>query len=397
MPKKPQVKKPIKKSKSSYKSSRKSSSRRKKNHRGEFNLRPYLYALAFLIVGGFLFISLYVFFEKANGKKESTQVTATKDSGNTKLIPKASIPNAVTKQLPKDIIPETKPLNEKLLPSGSPKDIVPETKPSNDIIPNDALPSPTIPKDVLPEEKPKVEVLNLEQKSADIKPIFTEQKGPKIAIVIDDVGVDLNRSARAIKLPKEITLSFLAYGKNIKEQTQKARDKGHELLVHIPMEAISGKDAGPKTLLVKSSNKDLKEHLHWHLSQFDGFIGINNHMGSKFTAAKEPLQKIMTDIKTRKLFFLDSKTAFKSLVPELAKECKVPCIERDVFIDHDPTSKAIETQLKLIEEIALKNGTAIAIGHPKDETLKALEKWIPTLSKKGYNLVPLSALVLPWQ
>jgi uncharacterized protein len=397
MPKKPQPKKPIKKSKSSYKSPRKSSSGRKKNHRGEFNLRPYLYALAFLIVGGFLFISLYVFFEKANGKKESTQVTAIKKPGITKPIPKTPAPNIAIKQSPKDVVPETKPLNEKTLSPESPKDIVPETKPSNDIIPNDIQTSSTPPKDILPEEKPKVEVFNLEQKSVDIKPVFTEQKGPKIAIVIDDVGVDLNRSKRAIALPKEITLSFLAYGKNIKEQTQKARDKGHELLVHVPMEAISGKDAGPKTLLVKSSDKDLKEHLHWHLSQFDGFIGINNHMGSKFTASKEPLQKIMTDIKSRKLFFLDSKTASKSLVPELAKECKVPCIERDIFIDHDPTPKAIETQLKLIEEIALKNGIAIAIGHPKDETLKALEKWIPTLSKKGYNLVPLSALVLPWQ
>ncbi|MDP1974900.1 MAG: divergent polysaccharide deacetylase family protein [Alphaproteobacteria bacterium] len=388
MPKKPQPKKTTKKSKSSYKATRKSTSGRKKNHRGDFNFKPYLYALAFLFVGGFLFVSLYVFFEKANAKKESTQIVEIKKPAATKSISKVS---SLT-QSPKDIVPEAKPLNEKSVTLDSPKDILPETKPSNEMVV-----ATEQPKNVLPEDKPKVEVFTLDPKIAAIQPVFTEQKGPKIAIVIDDVGVDFNRSARAIALPKEVTLSFLAYASKIKEQTKIARDKGHELLVHVPMEADSGKDAGLKTLLVKSSDKDLKEHLQWHLSQFDGFIGINNHMGSKFTASKEPLQKLMEDIKARKLFFLDSKTTMKSLVPELAKECKVPCIERDVFLDHDPTLKAIEIQLKLVEDIALKNGIAIAIGHPKDDTLNALEKWIPTLMKKGYNLVPVSALVLPWQ
>lgn len=391
-PKKSKPKKTTQKSKSSYKKS----SVRKKNHREDFNYKPYLYALAFLFVGGFLFVALYVFFEKANGKKESVSVVTNKDSVVVKPASKAPAPRI----MPKDIVPETKPMNETQIP----KDVVPESKPTNETqVPKDVVPEskPTndslISKDVVPEEKPKIEILKLEQKIADMKPVFTEQKGPKIAIVIDDVGIDLKRSVRAIALPKEVTLSFLAYANNIKEQTKKARDKGHELLVHVPMEADSGKNPGLKALLVKSSDKDLKEHLQWHLSQFDGFIGINNHMGSKFTASKEPLQKIMADIKARNLFFLDSKTTGKSLVPALAKECKVPCIERDVFLDHDPSLKAIETQLKLLEDVAQKNGLAIAIGHPKEETLKALEKWIPTLSKKGYNLVPLSALILPWQ
>ncbi|MDP1723317.1 MAG: divergent polysaccharide deacetylase family protein [Alphaproteobacteria bacterium] len=387
MPKKPQPKKTTKKSKSSYKATRKSTAGRKKNHRGDFNFKPYLYALAFLFVGGFLFVSLYVFFEKANAKKESTQTVEKKPAV---IKPVSKVPSLT--QSPKDIVPEVKPSNERSLSSDSPKSILPEVKPSNEV----AVATEQL-KNVLPEEKPKIEVFTLDPKIAMMQPVFTEQKGPKIAIVIDDVGVDFNRSARAIALPKEVTLSFLAYASKIKEQTKIARDKGHELLVHVPMEADSGKDAGLKSLLVKSSDKDLKEHLYWHLSQFDGYIGINNHMGSKFTSSKEPLQKVMADIKSRKLFFLDSKTTMKSLVPELAKECKVPCIERDVFLDHDPTLKAIEIQLKLVEDIALKNGIAIAIGHPKDDTLNALEKWIPTLMKKGYNLVPLSSLVLPWQ
>ncbi|MBT5456775.1 MAG: divergent polysaccharide deacetylase family protein, partial [Rhodospirillaceae bacterium] len=35
----------------------------------------------------------------------------------------------------------------------------------------------------------------------------------------------------------------------------------------------------------------------------------------------------------------------------------------------------------------------IAIGHPYDTTISALKKWLPTLSPRGFILVPVSAIV----
>jgi polysaccharide deacetylase 2 family uncharacterized protein YibQ len=350
--------KKIKQRKTSPKTNtKKKNSKRKKTSPVVFNYKPYLYALAFLFVGGFLFVSFYVFFEKSNSKKEM----APKKTQQISQIQPVQKPDLSTKPILQQNI-----------------SIFPEVKPQL-------------------EEKKEIPQIVVTSPLPDIKPVHIVPKNPQIAIVLDDMGVDIKRSARAMSLPKEINLSFLAYSKQIQEQTKKARDKGHELLVHIPMEANSGKDAGYKTLLVKDSEKILQSNLDWHLSQFEGYIGINNHMGSKFTSQKESLQKIMNKVKEKKLFFLDSKTSNATLVPNIAKECGVPCIEREIFLDHVVTSKAIQGQLKLLEEVATKKGFAIAIGHPKDETLTELEKWIPTLQQKGYNLVPISALVLPWQ
>jgi len=108
---------------------------------------------------------------------------------------------------------------------------------------------------------------------------------PRIAVVIDDLGLDHARSARAIALPAPLTLAFLPYAMDLGSQTEAARKAGHELLVHVPMEPIGkSNDAGPSPLDVGMSAEAVLQRLRWDLSRFDGYVGIDNHMGSRFTA-----------------------------------------------------------------------------------------------------------------
>ena len=66
---------------------------------------------------------------------------------------------------------------------------------------------------------------------------------------------------------------------------------------------------------------------------------------------------------------------------------------RDVFLDNDRTASKIAMRLAETERIARRRGYAIAIGHPHDSTLSALENWIPAVKRRGFVLVPLSAIV----
>ncbi len=217
---------------------------------------------------------------------------------------------------------------------------------------------------------------------------------PLVAIVLDDVGLDRARTAAAIRLPGPVTLSFMTYANDLAEQTGAARLAGHELLLHVPMEAVDRReDPGPHALFTSLSRDEIVERLRWGLDRFAGYVGINNHMGSKFTADSQSMAPVIAELHARGLLFLDSRTTPRSVGFRLAAADGVPHAARDVFLDDDLAPGAITRQLGQVEAVARRNGSAIAIGHAHDTTLAALRAWLPTLAGKGLVLVPLSAVV----
>lgn len=217
---------------------------------------------------------------------------------------------------------------------------------------------------------------------------------PIIAIVIDDVGVDRKRSARAIELPFAVTLSFLPYSHDIRGQTERALQKGHELMVHLPMQPDRPTaDPGPVYLGADMPLDEIRRRIETNLAAFSGYAGVNNHMGSRFTRSASGTAVLMDELKSRELFFLDSKTSADSVAEDAAKTGGVQATHRDVFIDHVESADFVQAALARIERVALKTGSAVAIGHPKDVTLEALEHWLPTLEKKGFRLVTLAEII----
>jgi uncharacterized protein len=217
---------------------------------------------------------------------------------------------------------------------------------------------------------------------------------PLVAIVIDDLGLDHARTERAIALPPAVTLSFLAYAPGLPALTAAARGKGHELIVHVPMEPLNAHvDMGPNGLATTLSRGEVLRRLDWDLDRFEGYVGINNHMGSRFTSDGEAMRWVMEALKARGLMFLDSRTIANSVGAKAAAAGGVPYAERDVFLDDDQRAPAVEEQLRAVEAVARRRGSAIAIGHPHDATTAALSAWIATLSEKGLVLVPLTEIV----
>lgn len=216
---------------------------------------------------------------------------------------------------------------------------------------------------------------------------------PVIAIVIDDLGLNRRNTAALNDLPAPLTLAFLPYAGNIAAQAEAAHDAGHELLVHLPMEPVGTAWPGPDALLTSLGQAEFSKRLEKNLNRFERFVGVNNHMGSRLTADAVRMEVVMRELRKRDVLFLDSKTSSRSIASDVAGRNGVPNTIRDVFLDHVINLDAIRKQLALVERIARRSGSAVAIGHPHADTIKALESWLPGLEDRGFALAPISAVV----
>jgi len=215
-----------------------------------------------------------------------------------------------------------------------------------------------------------------------------------IAVVLDDLGLDRKRTERAIALPAPLTLSFMTYAEELPRQTGAAHAAGHELLLHVPMEPLDPHiDTGPNSLRVGLGHDELLRRLRWGLDRFSGYVGINNHMGSRFTSDTVSMTPVIEELRARGLLFLDSRTAGSTVGEMLARRQGVPTVGRNVFLDDELSAPAIGARLVDAEQTARRRGAAVAIGHAHDATLAALAAWLPTLAGKQIVLVPLTAIV----
>lgn len=208
---------------------------------------------------------------------------------------------------------------------------------------------------------------------------------PAIAIVIDDLGPDVARTKRALNLPSEVALSFLPYARNTPDLAREATAAGHDVMVHLPMQAISGIDPGPNALTVAQSAAENVRRLDWALARVPGFIGVNNHMGSRFTMSRDALMPVMQALQDRHVFFYDSVTSPRSQAASVARSYGLPSAGRDIFLDDTQTAAEVTAELAQLERVARVRGIALAIGHPHDVTLNILERWCANL--KGFRLV----------
>ena len=216
---------------------------------------------------------------------------------------------------------------------------------------------------------------------------------PLIAIVIDDVGLDRPHSRRAWELPGPLTIAFLPYAKDLREQAKAARAHRQELMLHLPMEPNGRAYPGPNALLVNLTDAELKQRLRMALDSFEGYVGVNNHMGSRFTTYKAGMETVLRQFKARGLLFLDSRTSPHSLGDQLAQELGVPSVARNVFLDDDESLGAVRRRLAETEAVARRQGFAVAIGHPHEATIQALAEWLPKVAARGFVLAPLSAVL----
>jgi len=222
---------------------------------------------------------------------------------------------------------------------------------------------------------------------------------PVLAIVIDDMGGQMDASRRAVKeLPAGVTLSFFPWSRPGIALAAEAKADGHEILIHMPMEALRHKDGvpdpGPDTLRVGMSPEEIDTLLSRNVARLaDVAVGVNNHMGSRFTGWETGMRAVLTVLQREGMMFLDSKTSAPTAVGKASKGLELPVLERDIFLDHVSTPEAVRAELNKAVLQARKRGHALAIGHPLPVTLDVLREELPRIVSSGVVLVPATMLI----
>ncbi|MBN1850841.1 MAG: divergent polysaccharide deacetylase family protein [Deltaproteobacteria bacterium] len=217
---------------------------------------------------------------------------------------------------------------------------------------------------------------------------------PKIAIIIDDLGYDLNIALSFIHFDLPLSLSILPIAPYTKHIVYSANKMKCEIILHLPLEPndFPRCNPGPGALLVGMDNAELERLLRQHLNKLPGLQGVNNHMGSLFTEREDKMTVILSLLKRENLFYVDSKTSNRSVGYDLAKDMGVPVARRSVFLDNDQDPQAVRFQMERLMGLARYTGDAIGIGHPHGVTLEILREYVPQL-KKDFEVVYVSELV----
>jgi polysaccharide deacetylase 2 family uncharacterized protein YibQ len=216
---------------------------------------------------------------------------------------------------------------------------------------------------------------------------------PTLSLVIDDMGVNTGQSARAVALPGPLTLSWLPYAPHLAEQIAAGTARGHETMLHMPMEALGRADPGPGALRTWLPPATNLASLRAALDLVPNAVALNQHEASVASLSVPLMDLVMDELHARGLAFLDSLTIPHSVGFARAEARGVPAIARDVFIDNDPAPAAILARLAEAEALARRGGHAVAIGHARPATMDVLEQYLPTLAARGFVQWPLSAAI----
>jgi len=218
---------------------------------------------------------------------------------------------------------------------------------------------------------------------------------PAITLVIDDMGVMHRYTDQAVALPGPLTLAWFPFATKLPEQVAAAAARGHEAMLHMPMQAHSDstRQTGPDPLRVDLPPEVNRTLLRAAIDAVPAIVGVNNHMGSVATLDPLLMELVAREVHDHGMLFLDSVVVPHSVALCCAELAGVPAAARDVFIDNVADPAVIWGQLAATEAFARRHGHAIAIAHPRPRTLAALEVWLPTLAAKGFALWPLSATV----
>lgn len=214
-----------------------------------------------------------------------------------------------------------------------------------------------------------------------------------IVLILDDVGFEQQPVERLMRLDPNINFAVLPSGHRADAMAERLHREGFEILCHLPMEPLDrAVRPGPNAVLTSMSGAEIASVTKRNLKAVPQARGVNNHMGSRATADRRVMQEVLAAIPDG-MYFVDSMTTGSSVAESVAREMNIRTVSRDVFLDSEPTERAVRKQLAALAATAESRGRAVGIGHLYPVTVKVLEEEIPALRKRGFRFVRASTVV----
>ncbi|SDW56581.1 divergent polysaccharide deacetylase family protein [Paenibacillus sp. CF384] len=227
-----------------------------------------------------------------------------------------------------------------------------------------------------------------------------ELKGHRqVAIVIDDFGNGMTGTPEMMELPVRFTVAVMPFMPTTKQDAEFAFKRGDDVIVHMPMEPVRGKPEwlGPGAITTSMSDAEISKRVEEAIAAVPHAVGMNNHMGSKVTADERVMRAVLTVVKKHGMFFLDSRTTYKTVLPKVTAELGVPLLSNQVFLDDVYTTNHIAKQVGVLRKYLETNESCVIIGHvgpPGKLTAAVLKDAIPRLQSTT-SFVKLSEMVVP--
>jgi polysaccharide deacetylase 2 family uncharacterized protein YibQ len=217
-----------------------------------------------------------------------------------------------------------------------------------------------------------------------------------VALIVDDMGNSLEALDELLSLKEPLTVSVLPYSQYAQDTARIAHENNLEVLLHLPLESLNNNDATADTegmILASMSPGEILQAFETSFARVPFADGVNNHMGSKFTADESLMRALLAPLKDKGLLFVDSRTTAKTVALDEALKMGIPAVKRDVFLDADADRSRIRGRLIELFRAAQKRGKAVGICHPFPETLQVLKSSFRLFENYGLEVVPVSMLV----
>ena len=215
----------------------------------------------------------------------------------------------------------------------------------------------------------------------------------EVAIVIDDLGINLNSARAFMTLDPSFTLAVIPWENHSADIVSEALSEGMEVILHQPMEAHNYSGRKMRGMLyLHMSDYELRRILTENLRAYPGIYGINNHMGSAFTENRHAMKVVADVLADEDLYFLDSMTTRHSAAWQVTASVGLDTYRRDVFLDNQSDYRYMKGMWDRFIRKAKQEGSAILIAHDRKESIDFLEKRLPDLDRENLLLVPLSSL-----
>lgn len=228
------------------------------------------------------------------------------------------------------------------------------------------------------------------------RPFTGDATKPRIAIIVGGLGFNAGATQAAIdELPPEVTLSFVPYTSGLQTWIDRARARGHEVLLELPMEPFDPEadDTGPQTLMANGSSRENIGKLENLLSRAAGYFGVTNYQGGRFASSGVAAAPVAQALKSRGLVFVGNAIGARTAFGVEAGRAGLPFSSADRIIDVERDANAIDEQLLNLEALALQNGSALGSGFAFPVTIDQIEEWAENLSMRGYVLAPASSVM----
>ena len=226
-----------------------------------------------------------------------------------------------------------------------------------------------------------------------LKGPLPDEERPKIALIVDDVGYDLERALELLNLRRTMTISIFPKLKYSRHIAEVAHDMGYEVMMHLPMEPGEKLRRNPGFITLEMTEKEIRWVLDRNFRSVPFLVGVNNHQGSKMTRDPEAMARVMKYLAQKDVFFIDSRTTSDSIAYKTAKAFGLRAAENDVFLDNEKEVEYIKQRVEVLMQEARRKGKAIGVCHVHPATTQALSQMFPVIDEEGFELVFASELV----